>query len=619
MNAEAESAPKRQAPLPAAERIAALDVLRGVALFGIFIMNMPGFGRSMFAAPVTELAPLDAWVHWLRDLLFAGKFNLMFGLLFGIGFQLQLDRLEGARPGGGATLVYARRLAVLLAIGLVHAALLWSGDVLLVYAAIGFLLLALRRAPDPVVLVLIGLCLVWPALSDAFRSLTLSISTQATAAFEYEDFEASNNAAFGQGSFLEAVRETTRVFAWFWGSPLGLLSLADFAVQMATGILLGFMVGRRRWVERLPELRQPLQRLQLASLAVALGCGSPVAGWSARSAARTKVARFAPALLRTIGRAALMAFYAASILRLLDRPSAARLLPPVRPGRPHAAQQLPAADGAGHFRLLRLGPRVLGPRFALEGSGAGGGPVLPRPAAAQRLVAGALPLRAGGIRLAPAHLRPARRLETRTARTRAPAAHRTAPHRRIVRPGVDHDLVELKSAASCAIFAPTWRRCRRTPSRASARLASSASLKPRARDRIRRLQRAEHAARAVDAPAIADSARWAASSSRRRRQRPDADVACGPGWRSLGRKAAGTAQRLLGALPVGEEVGEGIRQAEMRGELRAVVGAAEDPDLGRMRPERMRGDAVVAPAATVQACRSRTCSGKSSAAAWRSG
>jgi uncharacterized protein len=296
VNAEAESAPKRQAPLPAAERIAALDVLRGVALFGIFIMNMPGFGRSMFAAPVTELAPLDAWVAWLRDLLFAGKFNLLFGLLFGIGFHLQLDRLEGARPDGGATIVYARRLAVLLAIGLVHAALLWSGDVLLVYAAIGFLLLALRRAPDPVVLVLIGLCLLWPALSDAFRSLTLSISTQATAAFEYEDLEASNNAAFGQGSFLEAVRETMRVFAWFWASPLGLLSLADFAVQMATGILLGFMVGRRRWVEKLAELRQPLQRLQLASLAVALGCGGlwPVVG---PLGGADEVPRFAPALL----------------------------------------------------------------------------------------------------------------------------------------------------------------------------------------------------------------------------------------------------------------------------------------------------------------------------------
>jgi uncharacterized protein len=326
VNSEAESAPNPQAPVQPAERIAALDVLRGIALFGIFIMNMPGFSRSMFAPPAAELAPLDAWVAWLRELLFAGKFNLLFGLLFGIGFHLQLERLERAQRGG-ATRVYARRLAVLLAIGLAHAALLWSGDVLLVYAAIGFALLALRRVPDRVVLVLVGLCLAWPAFSDTVRSLTLSFSTQATAAFEYEEFEASNDAAFGRGSFPDAVRETTRVFAWFWGSPLGLLSLVDFAVQMATGILAGFVVGRRRWVERLGELREPLARLQLASLAVALACAVP---WPALAppGAAEEAAKVEPALLRTLGRAALMSFYAASVLRLLQLPAAARLLRP---------------------------------------------------------------------------------------------------------------------------------------------------------------------------------------------------------------------------------------------------------------------------------------------------
>ena len=182
---------------------------------------------------------------WLRELLVAGKFNLMFGLLFGIGFHLQLGRLEAARPGGGATLVYARRLAVLLAIGLVHAALLWSGDVLVVYAVLGFGLLAIRRWPDRAVIALIFLCLVFPAAADALRPVLLSFSTETVAAFEYEDFEVSNAAAFGHGSFLDAMRETARVFAWGYTSPLGQFSYAAFYVQMATGILLGFLVGRR--------------------------------------------------------------------------------------------------------------------------------------------------------------------------------------------------------------------------------------------------------------------------------------------------------------------------------------------------------------------------------------
>ena len=56
------------------------------------------------------------------------------------------------------------------------------------------------------------------------------------------------------------MRETARIFAWGYTSPLGLFSYAAFYVQMATGILLGFLVGRRHWVERLPALREPMRR-----------------------------------------------------------------------------------------------------------------------------------------------------------------------------------------------------------------------------------------------------------------------------------------------------------------------------------------------------------------------
>jgi uncharacterized protein len=323
VNAEAESVvPKVEAPLPAAERIAALDVLRGVALFGIFIMNMPGFSHSVFAPPPADLPPLDAWAGWLRDLLFAGKFNLMFGLLFGIGFCLQLGRLEAARPGSGAVAIYARRLAVLLGIGLVHAALLWSGDVLVVYAALGFGLLAIRRWSDRAVLALLVACLVLPALAEALRPHLLSVSTEAIGAFEMEDYVQSNDAAFGGGSVLDAVAETMRVFAWYYSSSLGVFALGVFYVQMATGILLGFLVGRRHWVERLPALRPQIRRAQLSALGVAMLAGALSVAFAARDAAVLDT------LARSVGRPALMAFYALTLLRLLERPAAAQWLRP---------------------------------------------------------------------------------------------------------------------------------------------------------------------------------------------------------------------------------------------------------------------------------------------------
>ena len=327
MTAEAEPAPGRELPLPAAERIEALDVLRGVALFGIFIMNMPGFTHSLFTPPSPPTGGLDAWVVTLRELLFAGKFNLMFGLLFGIGFNLQLGRLEAARPGGSATWLYARRLAVLLVIGLVHAGLLWTGDVLVVYAMLGFMLLAMRRLPDRALLVLIALCLVYPAVSDALRPFLLSFETETVAAFEYQDFEASNDAAYGQGSFIDAARETARIFAWGYSSPLGLFSYAAFYVQMATGILLGALVGRHHWVEQLPSLRQPLHRAQVGALGLALLAG---AVWYAfgGTGGEAEGGTLTSSLARTVGRASLMTFYALSVLRLLEHAVAARVLRP---------------------------------------------------------------------------------------------------------------------------------------------------------------------------------------------------------------------------------------------------------------------------------------------------
>src|SRR6476620_3560096 len=142
VSADADSpADDAEAPLAAGERIAALDVLRGFALLGIFIMNMPAFSHSLFTLPEIPPRVLDAIVAGLREMLFAGKFNLLFGLVFGIGFAIQMARFDDAEAGRAARLgiaprrhratqVYARRLAFLFFVGLLHAMLIWSGDVL---------------------------------------------------------------------------------------------------------------------------------------------------------------------------------------------------------------------------------------------------------------------------------------------------------------------------------------------------------------------------------------------------------------------------------------------------------------------------------------------------------
>ena len=339
MSAAASTA-DAEAPLADAERIAALDVLRGFALLGIFIMNMPGFSHSMFSPPAPPPTRLDAWVAVLRDLLFAGKFNLLFGLVFGIGFAIQLQRLRGvesvraARRGvpprpGRALHVYVRRLAFLFVVGLGHAMLLWSGDVLLVYAVLGVALLALRDVGDRTLALLVVACLLFPALAEVLRPRLFPPVLETIAAFEYQRLESSNDLAFGHGTFADAVRETARVFAWSTRSPLGLYSYVAFCVQMATGILAGFALGRRGWPDA-AAARRGTSMLPALAIAIAGNSVAAIGSDALATFVGRDAALFTTVLARTIGRAALAAFYALAVVRLVGGGDLPRWLRPVR-------------------------------------------------------------------------------------------------------------------------------------------------------------------------------------------------------------------------------------------------------------------------------------------------
>ena len=115
----------------------ALDVLRGVAVAGILLANTFVF-FGLFLIPPERAAAfsthsVDRVVEFTEHVLVEGKFYSIFSLLFGIGFGLQL-----ARGGPASVARFRRRLRVLLLIGAVHALLIWAGDILLLYALLGF-------------------------------------------------------------------------------------------------------------------------------------------------------------------------------------------------------------------------------------------------------------------------------------------------------------------------------------------------------------------------------------------------------------------------------------------------------------------------------------------------
>jgi uncharacterized protein len=137
-------------PVSGHERIAALDLLRGVAVLGILIMNIVAFALPLgaYAVPTVMGAAegLDLVTWYVNHVLVEGKFLAIFSMLFGAGVGLMYDRTRAR--GGRFGRVHYRRMGVLLLIGSLHGYLLWWGDVLWSYALIGLLLYFFRgRAP----------------------------------------------------------------------------------------------------------------------------------------------------------------------------------------------------------------------------------------------------------------------------------------------------------------------------------------------------------------------------------------------------------------------------------------------------------------------------------------
>lgn len=134
-------------PTTPRERIQVIDVLRGVALLGILLTNIQHF--SMFAGTVRnptlygDFSGANFWVYALTFNLAFQKFMPIFSMLFGAGIMLAADRWQDAEAGAAA--FHYRRMGVLLLIALVHAYLIWYGDILFSYAVCGALVFPLRR------------------------------------------------------------------------------------------------------------------------------------------------------------------------------------------------------------------------------------------------------------------------------------------------------------------------------------------------------------------------------------------------------------------------------------------------------------------------------------------
>jgi len=261
----------RPAPTADSQRIISLDVLRGFAVLGILTMNIGSFAMPSPAyfdpTAYGDLTGLNGWVYGLIHVFADLKFMAIFSMLFGAGIVLMSERMEsrGLSPTG----LHYRRMAWLIVFGLLHAHLLWPGDILFWYGMCGLVVYLFRRLRPRWLIVwgLVSLGLAsgfmlfaglsaefWPP--ETFREVVADFKPGPEAiAAEVEAYQGGWLDQMSQRVPTALEMETTVFLTWaIWRvSGLMLLGMALFKLGVfsarrsrrayATAIVIGVVVG----------------------------------------------------------------------------------------------------------------------------------------------------------------------------------------------------------------------------------------------------------------------------------------------------------------------------------------------------------------------------------------
>jgi uncharacterized protein len=290
-------------PLDPRERVVSIDVLRGIALFGVMAVNIvTEFRVSIFEQflPHDGTAPsLDKIANTFVELALASKALCLFSFLFGVSLAILFDRLSHS---GRPLYWISRRLAVLLAFGVVHLLFIWNGDILTAYAIAGLLLLPLLGTSTSVVAVAAAvLLLIFTAVP--FPPPPLSWPTAAS----LQAHVSEANRVYATGGLIAVWHFSLREL------PLILLLHAFVFPRTLALFLLGVLTWRVRLFEGTLRARQWLA--WIAIVGCSAGGALSVADWAgvrltteALGPFREALPRLAPVMLALGYGAAVIAF-----------------------------------------------------------------------------------------------------------------------------------------------------------------------------------------------------------------------------------------------------------------------------------------------------------------------
>ena len=272
-------------PVRPSERYIILDALRGFALLGICLANFPEFSLYNFldaqTAETMSTFGIDRVVRFIQYILVDGKFYTIFSLLFGIGFSIIIS--NAMRKGADGFRIFCRRMSVLIVIGLIHLMLIWSGDILMLYALLGLLLPLFRNVSDKALLMWAGFFLFLPVIIDFLWEVT-GVYPSATVVRWQQYFCAEYGITDENFAYwLRDARDYGDVFEFLvQGALVRLQEFIDGSryFKVFGLFLIGFYIGRKRMYAGLSERKSQLKKMFAYGMLIGLPL-SVVYAWSA--------------------------------------------------------------------------------------------------------------------------------------------------------------------------------------------------------------------------------------------------------------------------------------------------------------------------------------------------
>ena len=225
---------------PSTNRIDSLDLIRGVAILGILVMNITSFSQIGMAYLNPKLGAgiggINGWIHSFAFLFADMRFMSMFSILFGAGMMLFVQNIEQKELN--PTKYHYKRMFLLLGFGLIHAHMIWMGDILVPYAICGCLVFLIRNWSSKALVAVASALFLIPVVMNLLIYYSLSPSELGEIYGGIWNPESSNEIQAYQSSYLGQMEVRSQGAYYLETSQLLSEGLWRYSAMMITGILL---------------------------------------------------------------------------------------------------------------------------------------------------------------------------------------------------------------------------------------------------------------------------------------------------------------------------------------------------------------------------------------------